>query len=60
MKVTLNPGFTEAELAIYPEVSARYGDLPNDRANLWKGYELALRVVAMSFELIESELLARQ
>ncbi|BBU46490.1 hypothetical protein PPTS312_44050 [Pseudomonas putida] len=60
LKVTPDPGFTEAELAIYPEVSARYGDLPDDRANLWKGYELALRVVAMSFEIIQSELLARQ
>lgn len=38
-------------------VTLQVGDLPNDRANLWKGYELALRVFAMSFELIESELL---
>ncbi|QKL01298.1 hypothetical protein GEV39_07695 [Pseudomonas sp. NY5710] len=60
LKVKPDPGFTEAELAIYPEVSARYGDLPDDRVNLWKGYELALRVVAMSFEIIQSELLARQ
>ena len=60
LKVKPDPGFTEAELAIYPEVSARYGDLSNDRANLWKGYELALRVVAMSLEIIESELLATQ
>jgi len=36
LNVKPDPGFTEAELAIYPEVSARYGDLPDDRANLWK------------------------
>lgn len=60
LKVKPDPGFTEAELAIYPDVSARYGDLPGDRANLWKGYELAVRVVAMTFEIIEQELLSRQ
>ncbi|CAH0291948.1 hypothetical protein SRABI70_04078 [Pseudomonas sp. Bi70] len=60
LKVKPVPGFTEAELAIYPEVSARYGDLPDDREKLWKGYELAVRVAAMSFDIIETELLARQ
>ncbi|MEW1813428.1 hypothetical protein AB0284_22320, partial [Pseudarthrobacter phenanthrenivorans] len=60
LKVKADPGFTEAELAIYPEVSARYRDLPDDRENLWKGYELAIRVVAMAFDIIENELLSRQ
>lgn len=60
LKVKSDPGFTEAELGIYPEVAARYGDLSTDRASLWKGYALAAQVVAMTFEIIEDELIARQ
>jgi len=60
LKVLPDPGFTEAELKIYPEVAARYGDLPRDRENLWKGYALATRIVATTFEIVQNELLARQ
>mgnify|MGYP001773841548 CR=1 FL=1 len=60
LKVKPCLSFTEAELAIYPEISARYRDLPDDRDTLWKGYELAVRVVAMAFDIIENELLSRQ
>lgn len=60
LRVKADPGFTEAELHIYPDISARYGDISSDRENLWKGYELAVRVVATTFDIIENELLSRQ
>jgi len=57
LKVKPDLDFTEADLAVYPEISARYGDIAEDRDRLWKGYALAVSIVATGFEIIQDEML---
>lgn len=54
--VVPDPGFTLAELNVFPDIHARYSDNPASPATLWEGYALANRILAIAFAVIGDEI----